>query len=177
MFGLFEGAEARRLPGQLQVPWHLVGWSLVLLLLLAVRIDVPSVTLPLGETTNPVAVSQSPDAQSVQQAPQQNIAVVPVDPTLKWEKIGEASNGGQVMTLSIPWDQLFQYESQGGDPVIWEWLKRVNPPQGYEVPGTFAGYRIEGYRVIVYGYASQDAHTLSYWKAEENLNAIEGLSP
>lgn len=85
LFGLVSsGVKARRVLGQLQVPWNLAGLFLVLLLLLAVETSVPSVMFPLGETSNPVAVSQQSAGQSEQRV---TVVAVPITECTEWPKI------------------------------------------------------------------------------------------
>lgn len=95
---------------------------------------------------------------------------------LKWTEIGTAQNGDKVLALPIPWDQLVT-EVTPDNRAMFVKIENLNHPLGYEQPGVLIGYLLENDRITIYGYASQDPHTLSYWKAESTLSEIKGLLP
>ncbi len=117
----------------------------------------------------------------VDNPPAQNVepeVVAPISgPThVNWVKIGEASNGEQVLALPIPWDMLVRDRVQA-DPRILVWLDQVNRPIEDTGPGELIGYLLAKDRFIMYGLADPAKPGVSYWKAEIPLSEIKGLSP
>lgn len=117
------------------------------------------------------AVISSPDlesattnvAESMQEIPAPAIVVGQPKIHVEWVQIGIARNGGQVVALGIPWDDLI--------PVSVELVDALPPG----VTGIRGGLPTGNGTLILYTYAQTAPWVFTYWRTEIPISQLKSL--